>query len=839
MMAGAMEEPRACVVEVTQIVPVEDVPYVAARVAERLGMPVDRVRKLIEGRTGPITRPLRSDKADAIAQTFEAAGVSVVIRPATEDDQVGGVAVAPVTPAATGPAMDDEQQAAPESEAESAPTEDGVTEPHPDADPDTDPDPEPELEPELELDHDPDHEPDNDSEPDPDHDPTPVSDLELEPDPEFEATHDPEPEVESEFEQEAEPDLESEFEHEVEPEQEQELERESEFEQEVEPEQEPAPWPEPDPYDEFDEDEDLAAAAAADGHGVVIEFDEGDGGAPTEAGHPEPPTPAAGPGHATDDQHAAFALEPDDDGDETNDPGPFGLDARGEVRVRVEHDPLFGEDLTETHEGSDRVGAGPRDAGLRATTGGPAVLADQPSDESTIGRPASGGREASPFGDPDTWGGDDPSGGWIIGSRKARRFEVLHDDEPVSELADGAAGDAREHRDDSDDPDTNPGPVSSDGADTAHEDRLPWRGVPGIGRESRRPSYGVRAGSPGPGRADVADQTASKPGDDAMVPDASQEPAVDDPVVDDPVVDDLAVDDPVVDETADEHPDAERSGVEAEATKTAPTVVPPAGAPTRPRAPARAPVAVPVPQPGARTAAGVPTAWRGLGAEDRGPARPVDAQLPRRVGEGYDERVRRVAVERVTRRRTGMLIALAVALGLFVLAQAWVAGRAAPAFDAGLHRFRDADFGAAQRVWTQLAGAGDANAQFMLGYLSEAGLGRPWSARAAAAWYRLAADAGHAEAQWRLGLLYEMGLGVPHDPSAALRWWGAAAAGGHGESAYRLGRARLEGVAGPSDVDGALDAFERAVELGWPVARPYRDALFAASSGHPHPGALP
>ncbi|TVR86934.1 MAG: sel1 repeat family protein [Trueperaceae bacterium] len=235
----------------------------------------------------------------------------------------------------------------------------------------------------------------------------------------------------------------------------------------------------------------------------------------------------------------------------------------------------------------------------------------------------------------------------------------------------------------------------------------------------------------------------------------------------------------------------------------------------------------------------MPTAWRGLGGEDHGPARPVDAQLPRRFGEGYDERVRRVEAERVTRRRTGMLIALAVALGLFVLAQAWVAGRAAPAFDAGLHRFRDADFGAAQRVWTQLAGAGDANAQFMLGYLSEAGLGRPWSARAAAAWYRLAADAGHAEAQWRLGLLYDMGLGVPYEPAAALRWWAAAASGGHGEAAYRLARARLEGAAGPTDVDGALAAFERAFDLGWPAARPYRDALLVASSGRPHPGALP
>jgi hypothetical protein len=475
-----------------------------------------------------------------------------------------------------------------------------------------------------------------------------------------------------------------------------------------------------------------------------------------------------------------------------------------------------------------------RDAAPLATSGGPAVLADQPSDEPTVGRPAPVGSEASPFGDPDTWGGDDPSGGWIIGSRKTRRFEVLHDDEPVSELAHEAAdGTVEDH----DDPDEGSRHGSSDHDDGDAGNRLPWRGAPGIGRESRRPRSGARAGSAGLGRVEVDDHAGLERGDGSEAVDAAD--ATEAPGVD------AAGDAPAEGHRRarppnnEQRPNDQPTAIGTETTRTAPAVVPSAEAPTVPAAPARAPGAVPVPQPGARASAGVPTAWRGLGGEDHGPARPVDAQLPRRFDEGYDERAQRLDAERVTRRRTGMLIALAVALGLFVLAQAWVAGRAAPAFDAGLHRFRDADFGAAQRVWTQLAGAGDANAQFMLGYLSEAGLGRPWSARAAAAWYRLAADAGHAEAQWRLGLLYEMGLGVPHEPASALRWWAAAAAGGHGEAAYRLAHARLEGVAGPSDVDGALAAFERAVDLGWPVARPYRDALLAASSGRPHPGALP
>ena len=746
MMAGAMEEPRACVVEVTKIVPAEDVPYVAARVAERLGMPLDRVRKLIESRTGPITRPLRPDKADAIAQTFEAAGVSVVIRPATEDDEIGAVAppATTATDSVTDSATGDAPQEAPEPVSGSHAVDEA--EPTAERDPEVDPEPEPEM--------------------------------------------DPEPE----------------------------------------PESEPEPEPVLERYEAFDADDDLAAPAPDDRHGIVMEVDEGEREVPSAADH----AAAAALDHA---QHvaemqraAAVALEPDDDLDETNDPGPFGLEARGEVRVRVEHDPAFAEDATEMPGMADRAAVDTRDGAPRATAGGPAVLADQQMAEPTGGRSTSTGGETSPFGDPDTWGGEDPSGGWIIGSRKARRFEVLHDDEPVSELTDGAGHDSHAG---GDEPDAHGDAGMPDQSDADPEERLPWRGAPGIGRESRRPRVGALAGPGGIGRVEFDDPTGREPGDADDAFDATDAPHAPDP----PGATD-ALDARDGDADDDVRASDDPSGGTVREVRGAPTVVPPAAARTVP-APVRAPGVVPVPQPSARTPAGVPTAWRGLGGEDHGPARPVDAQLPRRFGEDFDERVRRVSAARVARRRTAMLISLAIALGLFVLAQVWVAGRAAPAFDAGLHRFRDADFGAAQRVWTQLAGAGDANAQFMLGYLSEAGLGRPWSARAAAAWYRLAADAGHAEAQWRLGGLYEMGLGVPHEPAAALRWWGAAAAGGHGEAAFRLGRARLEGVAGPSDAAGALAAFERALDLGWPAARPYRDALLIASSGRPHPDALP
>jgi len=196
------------------------------------------------------------------------------------------------------------------------------------------------------------------------------------------------------------------------------------------------------------------------------------------------------------------------------------------------------------------------------------------------------------------------------------------------------------------------------------------------------------------------------------------------------------------------------------------------------------------------------------------------------------------------RRRRGVLLALlAVAVAGFIFTQWWVASRAGAAFDvgSGFHAYRDGDFAAARQHWGRLAAAGDPTAQFMLGYLAEAGLGAPWSARAAAAWYRTAADAGHAEAAWRLGRLYEAGLGVAPDDAEARRWYRMAADGGHGEAAFAWARSWMRDLGIEWARDGVevwpvgvleelTEAFERATALGFHEAAPYAASLAAARS---------
>jgi hypothetical protein len=231
----------------------------------------------------------------------------------------------------------------------------------------------------------------------------------------------------------------------------------------------------------------------------------------------------------------------------------------------------------------------------------------------------------------------------------------------------------------------------------------------------------------------------------------------------------------------------------------------------------------------------VPVAWRGLGGEESGPARPPDAAIPRRLGTAEAEAFERA--QRTTLRRTLMLWALVLAVLLLVAVQLWANARASAGFDQGLHSYRDADFAAARQVWSRLASEGDPNAQFMLGYMSETGLGQPWSARAAASWYRLAADQGHTEAQWRLGSLYDRGLGVAWSVQDARRWWAAAAASGHGEAAYALGRSLFTTPRSPSDLAAARVAFDRAVALGWHEATTYAVVL-SGVSGAPNETAI-
>ena len=74
------------------------------------------------------------------------------------------------------------------------------------------------------------------------------------------------------------------------------------------------------------------------------------------------------------------------------------------------------------------------------------------------------------------------------------------------------------------------------------------------------------------------------------------------------------------------------------------------------------------------------------------------------------------------------------------------------------------------------ATAGDAGAQYNLGWRYDSGRGVPQDDTQAVAWFRKAAEQGLAAAQNNLGTMYDVGKGVPQDGTLAYMWLNLAAA---------------------------------------------------------------
>lgn len=178
------------------------------------------------------------------------------------------------------------------------------------------------------------------------------------------------------------------------------------------------------------------------------------------------------------------------------------------------------------------------------------------------------------------------------------------------------------------------------------------------------------------------------------------------------------------------------------------------------------------------------------------------------------------------RLRSYLLWALALSLLVLVLLQFVMAARPlgappAAAFGSGLAAYRKGDFAAARRVWEPLADHGDPQAQYLLGFMAQNGLGQPWSNARAAVWYRRAAQQGHAEAQLALGDLYLRGMGVEQDLRVGAAWYASAAVGGHPRGQFEYARLLLHGVGVEQDLEGALAWFGAAAANGVAEAADY------------------
>ena len=103
---------------------------------------------------------------------------------------------------------------------------------------------------------------------------------------------------------------------------------------------------------------------------------------------------------------------------------------------------------------------------------------------------------------------------------------------------------------------------------------------------------------------------------------------------------------------------------------------------------------------------------------------------------------------------------------------------AAAAVEDGIRAFKRGDYARAIEELGPAADGGDSEAQFTLGKIHEAGLGRTKDPTRAAALYKAAAEQDHPMAQHSFAYALFMGEGVEQDLVEALKWFILAARNG-------------------------------------------------------------
>ncbi|MDR0502047.1 MAG: sel1 repeat family protein [Treponema sp.] len=96
--------------------------------------------------------------------------------------------------------------------------------------------------------------------------------------------------------------------------------------------------------------------------------------------------------------------------------------------------------------------------------------------------------------------------------------------------------------------------------------------------------------------------------------------------------------------------------------------------------------------------------------------------------------------------------------------------------------YNDKQYEGAVLIFMEIAQAGYADAQFMMGICCAGGHGAEKSEAEAARWFGKAADQGSANAQNELGVFYQLGAGVEQNLEKAVESYSMAAEQGHAEA---------------------------------------------------------
>jgi TPR repeat protein len=154
------------------------------------------------------------------------------------------------------------------------------------------------------------------------------------------------------------------------------------------------------------------------------------------------------------------------------------------------------------------------------------------------------------------------------------------------------------------------------------------------------------------------------------------------------------------------------------------------------------------------------------------------------------------------------------AAGLYRLALAYAEGRGVPRDDAK-----------AAFWYNRAAGRGYMQAQSALARAYDDGKGVKRNQMHAMKWYRRAGQQGDVASQVALGLIYDTGRGVPQNDWQAVKWYSLAAQKGNATAQNNLGLLYAQGRGLPQDFEQAYLWLSLAAELGHMSAAESRDEV--------------
>ncbi|NNE39600.1 MAG: sel1 repeat family protein [Marinicaulis sp.] len=179
-------------------------------------------------------------------------------------------------------------------------------------------------------------------------------------------------------------------------------------------------------------------------------------------------------------------------------------------------------------------------------------------------------------------------------------------------------------------------------------------------------------------------------------------------------------------------------------------------------------------------------------------------------------------------RQTSILTVIVTYAALVSLAHA---SDVQPSLQEAIEKLLASEFAAAHKIAAPIAAAGEPDAQHLIGYIYERGLGVQRDVMRAIDLYARAAAGGHADSQFALGELAFTGAFAKQDDAKAFAWYKRAAENGHTRGQTRLGFMYANGLGVDPDPAKAKELFETAGAAGDPEAQYNLGAIYLSGAG--------